>query len=450
MPQHHPKLLLIDDEPDILELMSMTLQRQGYDSDLVSDVSSAIRQLQSDRYDACLTDLRLPDGSGIEIVKYIQRSFPSTPVAVISAHGNMETAIEALKAGAFDFISKPIELDRLRELVETAMAFNTRQQKPDNIKQLLGTSAEIEQIRSKIDKLTRSMAPVHITGESGTGKELVAHLIHHHGPYTDKSFIAVNCSAIPTELMESEFFGHVKGSFTGAHGDKQGLFRAAEGGTLFLDEIADLPLPMQSKLLRAIQERTIRPVGSHEEIPIHCRILSATHKKLYDLVNSGSFREDLYYRVNVIELEVPPLREHREDIPLLAEKILASVVNKNHMTPKQLDDSALGHLCEYSYPGNIRELENILERAAALSDDTITSADLALPSSQPAPSAKPGLNEHQNLDDYLDDIERNLIIEALEACEYNKTRAAERLGISFRSIRYKMKKLSIGRNGPPA
>jgi two-component system response regulator PilR (NtrC family) len=362
----------------------------------------------------------------------------------------METAIEALKAGAFDFISKPIELDRLRELVETAIAFNTRQQKSGDVKQLLGTSAEIEQIRSKIDKLTRSMAPVHITGESGTGKELVAHLIHHHGPYADKPFIAVNCSAIPTELMESEFFGHVKGSFTGAHSDKEGLFRAAEGGTLFLDEIADLPLPMQSKLLRAIQERTIRPVGAHDEIPIHCRILSATHKKLRDLVESGKFREDLYYRVNVIELEVPPLRDHPEDIPLLAEKILASVVNKNRMMPKRLDRSALDFLCGYSYPGNIRELENILERAAALSDDTITSTDLALPSSQPAPSAKPGLNEHQNLDDYLDYIERNLIIEALEACEYNKTRAAERLGISFRSIRYKMKKLSIGKNGPPA
>ena len=445
MQNNKPKILLIDDEPDILELLAMTLSRQGLDSDLASDVSSARKMLQSRRYDACLTDLRLPDGSGMEIVKYIQSSFPATPVAVISAHGNMETAIEALKAGAFDFISKPIELDRLRELVETALAFNSARLPRKDKKQLLGTSPEIEHIRQQIEKLTRSMAPVHITGESGTGKELVAQLIHNHGPHADKPFIAVNCSAIPAELMESEFFGHKKGSFTGAIHDKAGLFQTAAGGTIFLDEIADLPLPMQAKLLRAIQERTIRAVGAHHETQIHCRILSATHKNLHELVHSGKFREDLYYRINVIEMEVPPLREHREDIRLLVEQILVSVADRNQMPVKKIDEEALQRLEKYAFPGNIRELENIMERSSALCDESISCADLALPEDG-FEAAMPDKKDGESLDDYLQRIERNLIEDALKSSDYNKTRAAQRLGISFRSIRYKMKKLGLDDN----
>ena len=445
MQNNKPKILLIDDEPDILELLAMTLSRQGLDSDLASDVSSARKMLQSRRYDACLTDLRLPDGSGMEIVKYIQSSFPATPVAVISAHGNMETAIEALKAGAFDFISKPIELDRLRELVETALAFNSARLPRKDKKQLLGTSPEIEHIRQQIEKLTRSMAPVHITGESGTGKELVAQLIHNHGPHADKPFIAVNCSAIPAELMESEFFGHKKGSFTGAIHDKAGLFQTAAGGTIFLDEIADLPLPMQAKLLRAIQERTIRAVGAHHETQIHCRILSATHKNLHELVHSGKFREDLYYRINVIEMEVPPLREHREDIRLLVEQILVSVADRNQMPVKKIDEEAFQLLEKYAFPGNIRELENIMERSSALCDESISCADLALPEDG-FEAAMPDKKDGESLDDYLQRIERNLIEDALKSSDYNKTRAAQRLGISFRSIRYKMKKLGLDDN----
>jgi len=441
------QILLIDDEPDILELLAMTLARLGLESDLAKDVSSARKLLQSKRYDACLTDLRLPDGSGIEIVKYIQASFPATPVAVISAHGNMETAIEALKAGAFDFISKPIELGRLRELVETALAFNSAHLPRKDEKQLLGTSPEIELIRQKIDKLTRSMAPVHITGQSGTGKELVARLIHNHGPHADKPFIAVNCSAIPEDLMESEFFGHTKGSFTGAVNDKPGLFQAAEGGTMFLDEIADLPLSMQAKMLRVIQERTIRPVGAHQETPIHCRILSATHKSLHELVRSGTFREDLYYRINVIELEVPPLRKHREDIPLLVEKILASVADRNQMPVKKIDEAAMHRLCEYAFPGNIRELENILERASALCDESISCDDLALTDTGAVQPDLPEYNSTENMDKYLERIESDLIEEALKANDNNMTRAAKQLGISFRSMRYKMKKLGIKADG---
>lgn len=445
MKPNNPRILLVDDEPDILELMTMTLQREGFGSDHASNVNSAIRQLHSRHYDICLTDLRLPDGSGIEVVEHIQHSLPTMPVAVISAHGNMETAIEALKAGAFDFISKPIDLDRLRELINTALAVNARHPPRKDKKQLLGNSPEMAQVRQKINKLTRSMAPVHITGESGTGKELVAQLIHNHGPYADQPFIAVNCSAIPTELMESEFFGHVKGSFTGAHSDNMGLFRAAEGGTLFLDEIAELPLPMQSKLLRAIQERTVRAVGSYEEVPVNCRILSATHKKLSKLVDTGRFREDLFYRINVIELPVPPLREHRQDVPLLVDAILSSIVSRSRITPKRLDSKALDLLCGYSFPGNIRELENILERAAALSDSTIIGANL-LTDLQQKETSLPKLRDEQNLDDYLEQIERDLIKEALEASDFNRTRAAERLGISFRSIRYKIKKLGINTN----
>lgn len=456
MQHSSPLVLLIDDEPDILELLSLTLERMGLESDTAINVKEAIAKLNCGHFDLCLTDLRLPDGSGLEIVNFIQQSMPQLPVAVISAHGNMQAAIDAMKAGAFDFVSKPIDLKQLRALIGSALALgNNAPDKKSNATgpRLLGQSAVIQTIREQIRKLARSMAPVHIHGESGTGKELVARLIHNSSPRKEHPFIAVNSSAIPAELMESEFFGHRKGSFTGATADHPGLFQAAEGGTLFLDEIGDLPLLMQAKLLRAIQERTIRPVGSHEEVPIDCRILSATHQDLKFLVTSGKFREDLFYRLNVIELDVPPLRKRREDIAELVDYILRQIADRNSIDIPEIDPGLINILTSYTFPGNVRELENLLERAVALGEgNKIDANDLILPQinntldNNPCPSdipvdCKPLPNE--SLDDFLQRIENDLIMEALEECNNNKTRAAEHLGISFRSFRYKLKKLSI-------
>lgn len=448
MPVSHSNILLIDDEPDILELLSLTLDRMGLHFDTASTVKQAIALLNKKAFNLCLTDLRLPDGSGLEIVKFIQQSMPQLPVAVISAHGNMQTAIDAMKVGAFDFVSKPIDLNQLRALITSALALEQRsddKQLNNGNSQLLGQSTAILHIKHQILRLARSMAPVHIHGESGTGKELVARLIHQSSPRKDFPFIAVNSSAIPGELMESEFFGHRKGSFTGAVSNHPGLFQAAKGGTLFLDEIADLPLSMQAKLLRAIQEKAIRPVGSHEETPIDCRILSATHQDLKKLVDSGKFREDLYYRINVIDLNVPPLRNRLEDIAPLVEHILHKIADRNDLPTPEIGSNLIEALSSYPFPGNIRELENILERAVALGDENSISAyDLNLP--EPAnegisATCKPSANE--SLDEYLQRIEKELIIDALEKCANNKTRTAEYLGISFRSFRYKLKKLSI-------
>jgi two-component system response regulator PilR (NtrC family) len=444
MESNKKTVLIIDDEPDILELLSITLDKMGLLPVMALDVGSAILKLKSGHYDLCLTDLRLPDGTGLDVVQYIQKSTPTLPVAVISAHGNMETAIDALKSGAFDFISKPIELSQLRELVETAISLTSDPQTPDNV-QLLGISSEMESIREQISKLARSMAPVHIHGESGTGKELVARLIHSNGPHAEHRFIAINCSAVPPDLMESEFFGHTKGSFTGAVSDKPGLFEAADGGTLFLDEIADLPMPMQAKLLRAIQERAIRPVGSHSEKEINCRILSATHKSLAKLVSEGVFREDLYYRINVIELVVPPLREHLEDLPLLSEHALKKIAARNRTSPSTLSDEALSKIMQYNFPGNIRELENILERSSALSDGEIQADDIVLKSRPRADTLSLEHSLNEPLDDYLARVERELIVKALQANRHSITRTAEALGISFRSLRYKMKKLDLSK-----
>lgn len=448
MSQSSPLILLIDDEPDILELLSLTLDRMGLKSEATSSVKQTIARLNSQKFDLCLTDLRLPDGSGLEIVNFIQQSMPQLPVAVISAHGNMQAAIDAMKAGAFDFLSKPIDLKQLRALIESALALDesTDGKKCNGISpRLLGQSPAIQKIRDQIQKLARSMAPVHIHGESGTGKELVARLIHDYSPRKESPFIAVNSSAIPAELMESEFFGHRKGSFTGAVSDTPGLFQAARGGTLFLDEIADLPLPMQAKLLRVIQERAIRPVGSHEEIAIDCRILSATHQNLKSLVDNGKFREDLFYRINVIDLDVPPLRSRIEDIPPLVEHILRQIAERNSIDPPEVDTGLIEALTTYSYPGNIRELENILERTVALgAGSTITVNDLNLPisSSKPATSVcQPATSE--SLDAFLQRIEKELILKTLEECGNNKTHAAKSLGISFRAFRYKLKKLSL-------
>lgn len=453
MPNSLTRVLVIDDEPDILELLSMTLERMNLLSDTAASVKEAIAKLNKRDFDLCLTDLRLPDGSGLEIVNFIQQSIPQLPVAVISAHGNMQAAIDAMKAGAFDFVSKPIDLNQLRALIESALALDSRipEKKSDDSEiRLLGQSPEILRIREQIRKLARSMAPVHIHGESGTGKELVARLIHNSSPRKENAFIAVNSSAIPSELMESEFFGHRKGSFTGANFDHPGLFQAASGGTLFLDEIADLPLSMQAKLLRAIQERAIRPVGSHDELPIDCRILSATHQDLKALVENGKFREDLYYRINVIELEVPPLRTRKEDISTLVAHILHQIAERNGIALPESNPDLVDALSSYSFPGNIRELENILERAVALCEgDSITIDDLSLPvvkknkqqTGNQSSSCEPLYNE--SLDDFLLRIEKEIILEALEKNNNNKTRTAESLGISFRSFRYKLKKLAI-------
>ena len=430
--------LIVDDEADIRELLEITLSRMGLKTQAAANLSEARHLLDTQRFDFCITDMRLPDGNGISFVQHIQKKYSCMPVAVLTAYGNAEAAVESLKAGAFDFVSKPLDLGALRKLVETALKLRKNEKNGGDDGGLLGEHASIRDLRAMIERLARSQAPVHITGESGTGKERVARLIHSRGPRAQGPFVPVNCGAIPTELMESEFFGHIKGSFTGAVRDKAGLFQAAEGGTLFLDEVADLPLHMQVKLLRALQERSVRPVGAEKEVQVNVRIISATHKPLSDLVASGDFRQDLFYRLNVIEVNAPPLRERPGDIPLLAEHILARLAGDG--TAFRLDDSAIKQLKAYAFPGNVRELENILERAMTLCDgEAITAADLQLrPTAKlPAGSSSAALGEH------IEEIEKQAIREALEKSRYNKTRAAELLGMSFRSLRYRIKKLKI-------
>jgi len=454
--------LIVDDEPDIRDLLEITLSRMGIDTLTAEDIATAKSLLKAHPPQLCLTDMNLPDGNGIELVQWIQQHSPSTPVAVITAYGNMETAIESLKAGAFDFVSKPVELPRLRELVNSALKLSDPLPETgtteDDPGLLLGKSPEIKRLRGQVRKLARSQAPVFISGESGSGKELVARMIHLQGPRRDAPFIAVNCGAIPSELMESEFFGHKKGSFTGAVDNKAGLFQSANGGTLFLDEIADLPLPMQVKLLRAIQEKAVRPVGDSHEVPVDIRVLSATHKDLPGLVQDGLFRQDLFYRINVIEIRVPPLRERSGDVALLAGHILLRIAREYECTPIALTDAAVDYLKGYHFPGNVRELENILERAFTLCDgDVIDSGDLQLGSScsnldspllasttEMLATADVALSDHSlGLEEYLESIERKAIEQALEATRWNKTAAAKKLGISFRALRYKLKKLGL-------
>ncbi len=439
-------VLIVDDEPDILELLSLTLTRMGVASQCAENVQQAREQLGNNHFDLCLTDMRLPDGNGIDLIRYMQENYSNIPVAMITAHGNMDSAIEALKAGAFDFLSKPVELQQLRELITSALRLNEDErqcpQQPGTL-QLLGQSASIEHIRKTIGKLARSQAPVYISGESGTGKELVARLIHLQGPRANAPFIAVNCGAIPADLMESELFGHKKGSFTGAYSDKDGLFQAANGGTLFLDEVADLPLEMQVKLLRAIQEKAVRPVGAQKEQHVDVRILSATNKGLNQAVEEGKFREDLFYRLNVIELQVPPLRERREDIPLLVEHFTRHLAQEMGMAQPKLSDEAMETLRIHPFPGNIRELENILERAMTLCEgNTIQPEDLRLNKAR-SDNAPDESVESLGLEAYLEGIERNLIDTALKECQQNKTAAAKQLGISFRALRYRLKKLGM-------
>jgi two-component system, NtrC family, response regulator PilR len=448
-----PTVLIVDDEPDLLELVSLTLSRMSMETRTASDVGTAQKLLKSGHFDLCLTDMRLPDGDGLDLVGWIQEYHPQVPVAVITAHGNVESAVRALKLGAFDFVSKPLDLGVLRKLVGSAIRLGTR---PDGQltsavpgPRLIGRSQAMQQLREMIARVARSQAPVHIFGESGTGKELVARLIHDSGARAEGPFIAVNCGAIPTELMESELFGHKRGSFTGAVADKKGLVQSAEGGTLFLDEVADLPLHMQVKLLRVVQEKTVRPVGESREETVDVRILSATHKNLAQLVAEGRFREDLFYRINVIEMRVPSLRERPEDVPELADAILQRLSRRMKMEAPHLDPEALQVLENYAFPGNVRELENVLERAVTLCAAGIITADnikvratVRPPTEAPVAAAAPAAGGGA-LGDQLEDIERDAIVKALEKTRYNKTAAAKLLGMSFRALRYRIKKLGI-------
>jgi two-component system response regulator PilR (NtrC family) len=441
--------LIVDDEADIRELIEITLSRMGVKTEAAADLAQARAWLAERSFDFCFTDMRLPDGRGIELVEHVQKHYSDMPIAVITAYGNAQAAVESLKAGAFDFVSKPVDLSGLRKLVETGLRLRRepaeesekpQAQVPDD-GGLLGQDPAMQQLRALIERLARSQAPVHIHGESGTGKELVARLIHERGPRAAGPFVPVNCGAIPNELMESEFFGHLKGSFTGALRDKTGLFQSAEGGTLFLDEVADLPLHMQVKLLRALQERRVRPVGSETEVPVNLRIISATHRDLAALVAGGEFRQDLYYRLNVIEVRTPALRERRGDIPSLAQHILRRLADETGLpTAPMLDASALQALATYDFPGNVRELKNVLERAITLCDgERISLSDLQLRNAAgEAPAARGSA-----LDEQIEQIERQAIREALEKVRYNKTKAAELLGMSFRQLRYKLKKLDI-------
>ena len=441
------RALIVDDEPDIRELLEITLGRMKLDTRSARNVKEAREWLAKEPFDLCLTDMRLPDGTGMDLVQHILQRHPQVPVAMITAYGSLDTAINALKAGAFDFLTKPVDLTRLRELVNSALRLHIAGS-DDNTpmdSRLLGESPPMRALRKQIHKLARSQAPVYISGESGSGKELVARLIHDQGPRSEQLFVPVNCGAIPTELMESEFFGHKRGSFTGAIEDKQGLFQAANGGTLFLDEVADLPLPMQVKLLRAIQEKAVRAVGGQQENVVDVRILCATHKDLAAEVAAGRFRQDLYYRLNVIELRVPSLRERREDIGLLAEAMLKRLADGPGLMPAKLDPDALEKLKSYRFPGNVRELENMLERAYTLcEDDRINASDLRLADScSPAENGEASLAQIDDLEDYLENIERKLIMQALEETRWNRTAAAQRLGLTFRSMRYRLKKLGI-------
>lgn len=467
--------LIVDDEADIRELIELTLVPLGVSCLPAETLGEAKTLLRRHQFHFCITDMRLPDGNGLELVAYIQKRYPHIPVAVITAHGNVESAVEALKLGAYDFVPKPVELTVLRNLVSTALKLSGTEanlEDDDNGITLLGRSRAMDNVRSMIRKLARSQAPILISGESGTGKELAARSIHASGPRADRPFVPVNCGAIPENLMESEFFGYKKGSFTGATQDKIGLFQAAHGGTLFLDEVADLPQHMQVKLLRAIQERAVRPIGTQTEITTDVRILSATHKDLGQLVDNGAFRQDLYYRLNVIELRMPSLRERPDDIEELGAFILDKLGQNLDIPIPHMSAGALQELRGYPFPGNIRELENILERAFTLCEGaSIEPQDLLLPepsagpvppmsvtgsgiaSVQAAVVAEPAGDQgasrkmpsptEDGLENYLEELEKEAITKALEATRYNKTAAAERLGISFRALRYRLKKLGL-------
>ena len=483
--------LIVDDEEDLRTLMRLSLMRMGIDCLLAENLAEARQHLKQQRFDICLTDLNLPDGSGLQLVQHISEQHPDLPVAVITAYGSMNLAIDALKAGAFDFVSKPIDMPRLKELVEHALQVHcsaTASPAGDSLSEqrLIGQSSVMQQLRTMLHKLARSQAPVYISGESGTGKEVVASLIHQLGPRSQAAFVPVNCGAIPAELMESEFFGHKKGSFTGATEDKKGLFQSAHGGTLFLDEVADLPLSMQVKLLRAIQEKKVRPIGGQQEIAVDVRLLSATHKNLQKMVDNGQFRQDLFYRINVIELSLPPLRERAGDVLLLADSLLKRLCQDWGISTPTLSTEAQAILSQYHFPGNVRELQNTLERALTLCESevilpehlqlqlsdqpkrfTSTGAEArdfpilqldhpaigghdagqTLPNPAPEETLQADTSlslPAEGLELYLQNLEKQMILKALEQSHWNRTAAAKKLGMSFRSLRYRLKKLGLG------
>ncbi len=451
------RVLVIDDEPDIRELLELTLLRMGLETATAGTVKEGLLEIQNFHPDLCLTDMKLPDGTGFDVVRYIQREHSHIPVAVITAFGSMEAAVEALKAGAYDFVSKPVDLAKLRDLVQTALklsqktgsgASSENSDHDDGTSPIIGKSAAIELLKKTISKLARSQAPVFIHGASGTGKELVAKQIHLQSPRSSGAFVPVNCGAIPESLMESEFFGHIKGSFTGAIEDKEGLFQAAHHGTLFLDEVADLPLSMQVKLLRAIQEKAVKSVGGVEEVAIDTRILSATHKNLEEEVNKGHFRQDLYYRLNVIKLDVPSLEERGDDILLLAEHFLNLISERWELPKAALSNEAIKVLSNYPFPGNVRELENILERACTLSDgEFIEPEDLQLSSISTDVRSivrnESVLDTESEIADFSSGNEKDQILHALNQTRWNRTAAAKTLGMTFRQLRYRIKKYDL-------
>ena len=444
------QVLVVDDEADIRELLGLTLARMGLDAHCASSIAEAYALLAKDTYDLCLTDMRLPDGDGLNVVDFVAKNHPNLPVAVITAHGSTENAVAALKAGAFDYLAKPVSLDQLRTLVRSALKLprspqrRAQEEASAQAAPLIGESAPMQAVRALIDRIARTQAPVHIGGESGSGKELAARLIHLQGSRGDGPFMPVNCGAIPENLMESEFFGYRKGAFTGAAADREGFFQAANGGTLFLDEVAELPLPMQVKLLRSIQEKKVRRVGSTGEEAVDVRIISATHRSLGDEVTGGKFRQDLYYRLNVIEVKMPALREMREDIGLLAAAILRRQSASTPGRASRLSSAALERLTAYDFPGNVRELENVLERALALTTgEEIRAEDLQIAPTRVGATAAPATLSGRPLPEQLDAVERQAILDALEQTRYNRTAAAKVLGITFRALRYRMERLGI-------
>lgn len=439
-----PRVLIVDDEADIRELLDMTLARMGLECDSAASVAEATQLLRQNTYQLCLADMRMPDGDGLELVREIEAHYPTLPVAVITAHGSTENAVAALKAGAFDYLAKPVSLAQLRTLVKSALAVpESKTGTAARCQELLGRSPAIVQVRELIAKVAKSDAPVYVSGESGSGKELAARLIHQGSRRRDKPFIAVNCGAIPENLMESEFFGYRKGAFTGADSEREGFFQAADGGTLFLDEVADLPLPMQVKLLRAIQEKHVRRVGATTEEPVNVRIICATHQDLRQLMEAGRFRQDLFFRLNVIEIHMPALRECREDVAEFAQRILERLATASGLPVPRLTSQAMAALMAYDFPGNVRELENILERALALhGGDVIDSEDLQLQPPKVGGAETAGIGG-KPLQEFLDEQERQAILDALQKTRYNRTAAARLLGVTFRSLRYRMERLGL-------
>jgi len=442
-----PRVLLVDDEPDLLDLLEMDMARMGLDSERASTVAEAMSRLQNGNWDLCLSDMRLPDGNGLDIVRYIAESVPATPVAVITAFGSAENAVAALKAGAFDYVEKPVTPEKVRSLVRSALKAPEPEKVGRGSRLLVGESPPMRQVHALIDKVARSQAPVFVTGETGTGKEVAARLIHQASARAAAPFIAVNCGAIPENLMESEFFGYRKGAFTGAESERDGFFQAAHGGTLFLDEVADLPLPMQVKLLRAIQEKSVRRVGGVNEEAVDVRLISASHQDLQEAVSAGRFRHDLFYRLNVIEIRMPALRERREDLPQLASFILARLSDPRAARPTVLHEAALSALARYDFPGNVRELENMLERGMALAENNLINVcDLNLTPQECGGGGEIGGGGNGGgggLQAHLDDFERLAIQEALGKTGHNKTAAARLLGVTFRSLRYRMERLGM-------